>query len=139
MERALKAVGNVPVLILSDSKAAVMAVGKAGKPEFPSTRGLTEVVSLISDCEKEYGAGEVSLARVKAHIGISGNEHADLEAKVAVETGDRSAVPEGGLRALLKEGRKKERVVKGFGMSRVVGWSSRLALTAYSQLRMGKG
>ena len=33
----------------------------------------------------------------------------------------------------------KERVVKGFGMRRVVRWTSRLAVTAYSQLCTGKG
>ena len=39
---------------------------------------------------------------------------------------------------MVKEGRKRERVDRGFGMSRVLRWSSRLAVTAYSQLRTGK-
>ena len=87
MEGALRAVGRVPVLILSDSQAAIMAVKKAGKRGIARTRGLREVVSLISECEKEYGVGAVSLAWVKAHVGIPGTERADLEAKAAVETG----------------------------------------------------
>ena len=96
-------------------------------------------MSLISDCEKEFGAGAISLAWVKAHMGIPGNERADLEAKSAVETGGGTAVMEGGMRAMVKEGRKKERVVKVFCMGRVERWSSSLAVMAYSQLRMRKG
>ena len=78
MVGALKAVGIIPVLILSDSQAAIMAVQKAGKRGITRTRGLREVVSLISDCEKEFGAGAVSLAWAKAHVGIPGNERTDL-------------------------------------------------------------
>ena len=116
-----------------------MAVGKAGKRGIARTRGLTDVVSLISNCEREFGAGAVSLAWVEAHVGVPGNERADLEARLAVEAGGGTAVTEGGIRAMVKEGQKKERVDKGFGMGRVMRWSSRLAVTAYSQLRTGKG
>ena len=116
-----------------------MVVRKASKREIARTKGLREVVSLISNCQKEFGAGAVSLAWVKAQVGIHGNEGANLEAKSAVETGGGTAVTEGGIRAMVKEGQKKEKVVKGFGMGRVVRWSSRLAVTAYSQLRTGKG
>ena len=117
MEGALREVGNNLVLILSDSQAAIMAVRKAGKRGIARTRGLREVVSLISDCEKEFGKGAVSLAWVRAHVGIPRNERADLEAKSAVEAGGGTAVTEGGIRAMVKEGQKMERVVKGFGTS----------------------
>ena len=63
-------------------------------------------------------------------MGIPGNERTDLKAKSAVETGGGTAVTEGGTRAMVKEGRKKERVVKGFSIGRVVRWSSRLAVKA---------
>ena len=138
MELALKAMGGKPVLILSDSRSAIMAVKKAGKLGVGRTRGLTSVVSMIKECEEVHGPGAVSLAWVKAHIGNPGNEHADLEAKGAVERGGGLAVTEGGIRACIKEERKGERAVKGFGMGRVIRWSSRLAVTAYSQLRTGK-
>lgn len=62
MVGALRMVGRVPVLILSDTQAAFMAVRKAGKREIAMTRGLREVVSLIDSCEKECWAGAVSLA-----------------------------------------------------------------------------
>ena len=39
-----------------------MAVRKAGKRGITRTRELCKVVSLISDCEKEFGPGAVSLA-----------------------------------------------------------------------------
>ena len=139
MELALKAMGGNPVLILSDSRVAIMAVKKAGKVGMGRTKGLTSVVSMIKDCEEEHGAGAVSLAWVKAHVSIPGNERADLEAKEAVEREGGLAVTEGGIRACVKQERKGERVVKGFGMGRVIGWSSRLSVTAYSQLRTGKG
>ena len=50
MEGALRAIGNNPVLIHSDSQAAIMAVRKAGKRGVARTRGLREVVSMIIDC-----------------------------------------------------------------------------------------
>ena len=94
---------------------------------------------LISDCEEEFVVGAVSLPWVKAHVGMLGNERADLEVQSVVETGGGKAVTEGGIRVMVKEGRKKERVVKGFGMGREARWSSRLAVTAYSQLHMRTG
>ena len=40
---------------------------------------------------------------------------------------------------MVKEGGKRERIVRSFGMCRMVRWSSRLAVTAYSQLGTRKG
>ena len=79
-----------------------MGVRKAGKRGITRTRELCKVVSLISDCEKEFGPGAVSLAWVKAHVGIPGNKRADPEAKLAVEAGGKKAVMEGSLRAMGK-------------------------------------
>ena len=52
MEGALTTVGNNPVLVLSDSQVAIMAVRKAGKWGIVETRGLREVVSLITEWRK---------------------------------------------------------------------------------------
>ena len=87
MEGALRAVGNDPVLILSDSQVAIMAVSRAGTRGIARTRGLWEVVFLISECKTEHDAGAVSLTLVKAHVGIPGNERTDLDAKAAVKAG----------------------------------------------------
>ena len=104
MERAFRVGGNDPVLIRFDSQAAIMAVRKAVKREITRTRGLREVVSLISDCEEEFGARAVSLAWVKAHVRIPRNERADLEAKLAVKAGRGTAVMEGGKRRWSRKG-----------------------------------
>ena len=84
------------------------------------TRGLAEVVCLISEIEDECGEKLVSLAWVKAHVGIGGNEGADAEAKEAARVRGGRAVTEGGIQAWTKEVRKEERVVRGFGLGRVV-------------------
>ena len=60
MKGALTVVDNDPVLILPDSQTAIMAVRRASKWGIARTRGLGEVVSLISECEEEYVAGAVS-------------------------------------------------------------------------------
>ena len=139
IEGALRMVGNVPVLILADSRAALQAIKVAGAVGRARTRGLGEVLRLIFELENECGEKSVSLACVKAHVGISGNEEADTVAKEAAQAGGGRAVTEGGIRAWVKEMRKEERVVKGFGVGRVVRWKSRYAVSAYSQLRTGKG
>lgn len=71
-------------------------------------------------------------------MGILGNEKADLKAKGVVKREGGPAVNEGGIRVCVTEGKKQERVVKGFSMGRVLRWSSRLLVTAYSQLRTRK-
>ena len=50
-----------------------------------------------------------------------------------------TAVTEGGITAECKERRRQEKVVRGFGSGRVVLWTSRYAITAFSQLRTNKG
>lgn len=65
-------------------------------------------------------------------MGIPGNEKADLKAKAAVKRENGQAVTEGSIRACVKDGRKEASVVKGFGMGRVIQWSSKLAVMAYT-------
>ena len=119
-EGALRVVGNNPFLVLSAFQAAMMAGRRAGKGQIAWPMGLREVVYLIGKCAIEYGIGAVSLAWVKVHVGIPGNDCIDLEVNAAVEARGGIVVMEGGIRALVKEGRRKERVVKGFSMGRVV-------------------
>ena len=139
LEGALRMVGNSPVLLLTDSRAAIQAVQKAGKRGVARTRGLVEVVRRLAAIDEEHGGGSAILGWVKAHVGISGNERADEQAKLATEGRDGTAVTEGGIRAECKERRRQERVVRGFGSGRVVRWSSRYAITAFSQLQTNKG
>ena len=132
-------VGNTPVLLLTDSRVAIQAVQKAGRMGVARTRGLAKVVSRLAAIDEEYGEGSAILGWVKAHVGISGNERADWQAKLAAEGRDGAAVTEGGIRAGCKEKRWQERVVRGFGSGRVVRWTSWYAITAFSQPRTNKG
>ena len=139
LEGALRMVGSTPVLLLTDSRAAIQAVQKAGKRGIARTRGLVEVVRRLAVIDEEHGGGSAILEWVKAHVGISGNERGDGQAKRAAEGRGGTAVTEGGIRAGCKEKRRQERVVPGFGSGRVVRWTSRYAITAFSQLRTNKG
>ena len=58
-----------------------------------------EVVRLILETEDEFGEKSVSLALVKAHVGIGGNEESDAKAKEAAIVEGGRAVNEGGIRA----------------------------------------
>ena len=71
------------ILILVDSKAAIVAVRKAGRVGRAKSRHLQEVVNTIAEVKE--GGGEVELGWVKVHIGISGNEAADVAAKKTAE------------------------------------------------------
>src|SRR5258706_6353694 len=71
------------VLILADSKAAIAAVKKAGRTGKARSRHLQETVNIISEVKKE--GGEVKIGWTKAHMGILGNEAADVLAKKAAE------------------------------------------------------
>ena len=62
IEGALSVIGKVPVLVLADSWAALQAIKVAGTMGRARTRGLREVVRLISEIEGECGEKSVSLA-----------------------------------------------------------------------------
>ena len=69
------------VLILADSKAAIAAVTKAGRTGKARSSHLKQVVDEIG----ARGLGMVKLGWVNAHMGILGNEAADVLAKNAAE------------------------------------------------------
>ena len=71
------------ILIPADSKAAITAVRKAGRTGKARSRHLQRVVNTIAEVRE--GEGEVKLGWVKAHIGVLGNEAADVVAKKAAE------------------------------------------------------
>ena len=75
MERGLFSSGEHPrVVLLSDSKAALQAVWKAGKTGKARTRRLG---ALMTEIKRRTDLHAVRFAWVKAHIGIMGNGGAD--------------------------------------------------------------
>ena len=72
------------LLILSDSKAAIAAIIKAGRRGQGRTKELRKATNLIAKrCTKDNKA--VCLNWVKSYIGIEGNEVADKLANWAAE------------------------------------------------------
>ena len=101
------------ILILSDSKAAIAAVVKAGKRGRGRIKELREAADLIARrCIKDKTA--VCLSWIKRNIGIEGNEAADETAKRAAEgqgTGEEAKgitlITEGGVRQKVSGQRRK--------------------------------
>ena len=129
-----------PILILSDSQAAIKVMVKAGKRGRARTAALKEAIKGIAEKQQREGGNKkaVMLAWIKAHIGINRNERADQMAKEASVHQGGNKVTEGGIKAVWQETRRNERRVEGFGKGRVIGWN-RTSVTAYSHMSTGKG
>ena len=136
MRLALEAVPVSPVLVLSDSQAAIASVQNAAACGSARSADLRAVVDMVG--EWASAGVPIRFAWVKAHVGVAGNELADEMAKLGCERDDAPVVTEGGIRALWKAVRGAERVVVGCGMGRVVKWGRRAA-SRFAQMRVNKG
>ena len=136
MRLALESLPVTPLLVLSDSKAALAAVRNAALAGMARTADLRKVVDLVGSWT--VAGTDHRFGWVKAHVGVWGNERADALAKAGCAGGGPMRATEGGVRALWKRLRAGERSVAGFGAGRVSGWDRR-AVSRYAQLRTGKG
>ena len=133
---ALESLPVAPLLVLSDSRAALAAVRNAASSGEARTADLRRVVNLVG--EWVFAGAELRFGWVKAHVGVQGNERADALAKAGCEKDGLARVTEGGVRALWKRLRGSERSVAGLGAGRVPRWDHR-AVSRYAQLRTRKG
>ena len=125
IRQALRMAPDVDVLVLSDSTAALRAIKRAADIGRGRSRDLVEVVDEIG---RRITKGlSTEFGWVKAHVGIDGNERADLMAKAGCRESLLPQVTEGGVRAQ-----------RGLGSGRVVRWNRR-AVLRYTHLRVGKG
>ena len=109
------------ILLLTDSRAAISAVKKAGRTGKARTRELARLMKTVEKREEEGGKEAVALGWVKAHIGIHGNKMADNMAKKGAEKGAGTLqVTEGGIWQKGKSWRKEARQVAGFGKGKAV-------------------
>ena len=136
MRLALESLPVAPLLVLSDSRAALAAVRNTVSIGVARTAELRRVVDLVG--EWALAGAELHFEWVKAHVGVQGNERADALAKAGCEKDGPAWVTEGGVRALCKRLRSNERSVAGLGAGTVSGWDCR-AVSRYTQLRTGKG
>lgn len=125
------------ILILTDSQAAIAALRKAGRRGKSRTADLRDAIRVIREKQGRLGSGAVRLGWVTAHVGIPGNERAQMLAKNGAEEPEpqEPQITEGGLKQEWRRKREAERRVMGAGMGRVVGWSR----VNYVHCRTGKG
>ena len=100
MRLALESLPVVPVLLLSDSQAAISAVCNAAAVGLARTADLRAVVDVIGEWDNR--GVPLRLAWVKAHVGVAGNERAVGMAKGGCRAIGDPQVTEGGVRALWK-------------------------------------
>ena len=87
-----------PLVVLSDSKAALAVVKNTASVEKARTADLRAVVDMVGTWA-EAGV-ELRFGWVKAHVRVWGNERADVMAKAGYGVGGPPRATEGGVRAL---------------------------------------
>ena len=118
LEGALRMIGNALGLLLTDSRTAIQAVQRAKRKGIARTRGLGEVVRRFVAIDKEHREGSATLLWVKAHVGISGNERVDEQAKLAAEGGTVQLLQKGRLGWIARKGSNRK---EWYGGSVAVG------------------
>ena len=136
IRQALRMAPDVDVLVLSDSTAPLRAIERAADSGRGRSRDLVEVVDEVG--RRVTKGLSTQFGWVKAHVGIDGNERADLMAKAGCRESLLPQVTEGGVRAYWKDVRSRERAQRGLGSGPVVRWNRR-AVLRYTHLRVGKG
>ena len=98
IRQALRLSLEVGILVLSDSKAALLSIKRAARNGHGRIRDLVEVVDEVG---RRTGMGlGIRFEWVKAHVGIRNNERADLMAKAGCREPLLPQVTEGGVRAM---------------------------------------
>lgn len=124
------------MLVLSDSSSALLGLKQGARNGHGRTKDLVEVVDEVG--RRTRMGLSVHFGWVKAHVGIRGNERADLMAKAGCRESILPQVMKGGMCVMWKNRRSEERAKSRLGMSRVVCWNRR-AVLRYMDLRVGKG
>ena len=136
IRQTLRMAPDVDVLVLSDSTAALRAIKRAADKGRGRSRDLVEVVDEVG--RRIMKGLSTQFGWVKAHVGVVGNERADLMAKAGCRESLLPQVTEGGVRAYWKDVRSRERAQRGLGSGWVVRWNRR-AVLRYTHLRVGRG
>ena len=136
IRQAIRMALGVDILVLSDSTAALQAIKPLARSGRSRSRDLVEVVDEVH--RHRLMGLSMWFRWVQAHVGIDGNELADLMAKAGCRESLRAQVREGGVRAYRKDVRGRERPQQGLGSRQVVRWNRR-AVLRYTHLRVGKG
>jgi len=116
--------------ILTDSQAALRSTLNMSQGALPSTGIEVRLKKAMTDRKDK----DTAISWIRSHIGIPGNEVADILAALASVHGDianlAQSATEGGVRRAAKEGRASWRQVEGYGKRRTE-WH-RHALSAYT-------